>query len=176
MMWKMATVNTLESKNNKNEAEMHLTCSLALLAALSTFKLPLKGLHEIFIASSSPKQVALIGIFSSLLQHWSLSNHDVAIDYIDSFILLTKNNHKRKMAMWTVGPLLGPSAPHIHPASSGGGGAVSVVTSSPPLYPHYTQSILQAVAHRWVLGACHHGGVMGLLVIRKTQHIIFVFE
>jgi hypothetical protein len=48
---------------------MHFTCSSAMLAALGTFKLPLKGFHEIFIASSSPKQVALVvGIFSSLLQ------------------------------------------------------------------------------------------------------------
>ena len=44
----MATVNTLESKNNKNEAKMHFTCSSALLAALGTFKLPLKGLSENF--------------------------------------------------------------------------------------------------------------------------------
>jgi hypothetical protein len=46
----MATVNTLESKNNKNEAKMHFTHSSALLAALGTFKLPPKGLNEIIIA------------------------------------------------------------------------------------------------------------------------------
>jgi len=55
MMQKMATVNTLESKNNKNEVKMHFTCSSALLAALGTFKLPLNGLGEIFIVSSLPK-------------------------------------------------------------------------------------------------------------------------
>jgi len=53
----MATVNTLESKNNKNEAKMHFTCSLALLAASGTFKLPLKGLSEKNFTSLSLKWV-----------------------------------------------------------------------------------------------------------------------
>jgi hypothetical protein len=45
----MATMNTLESKNNKNEVKMHFTCSSALLAALGTFKLPINGLSEIIM-------------------------------------------------------------------------------------------------------------------------------
>jgi hypothetical protein len=52
MMGKMFTVKPLESKSNKNEARMHFTWSLA---ALGTFKLPLSGLDENFIVSSSPK-------------------------------------------------------------------------------------------------------------------------
>jgi len=64
MKRKMATMNTLESENNKNEAKMHFTCSLALLAALSTFKLPLKGLHEISIALI----IGILSLFLSPLQ------------------------------------------------------------------------------------------------------------
>jgi hypothetical protein len=48
----MFTVKPPESKSNKNEARMHFTWSPA---ALGTFKLPLNGLREIFIVSSSPK-------------------------------------------------------------------------------------------------------------------------
>jgi hypothetical protein len=42
---KMATVNTPERKNNKNESKMHFACTSAVLAMLGTFKLHLKGLQ-----------------------------------------------------------------------------------------------------------------------------------
>jgi hypothetical protein len=51
---KMATVNTPESKNNKNEAKMHFTWSSAVLAS---FKLPLKRLSEIIFMNWSLKLV-----------------------------------------------------------------------------------------------------------------------
>jgi hypothetical protein len=37
---KMATVNTLESKNNKNEAKMHFTWSSAVLASARHIQTP----------------------------------------------------------------------------------------------------------------------------------------
>jgi hypothetical protein len=45
MMWKMATVNTLECQN-KNGAKMDFNLCLAVLG---TFKLHRKGLHEIVL-------------------------------------------------------------------------------------------------------------------------------
>jgi len=50
---KMFTMNPPDMKSNKNEEKMHFTWSPAVL---STYKLPLKGLCEIIIVSSSPKQ------------------------------------------------------------------------------------------------------------------------
>jgi hypothetical protein len=49
----MFTVNPPEMKSNENDAKMHFTWSPAVLG---TYKLPLKGLREIIIVSSSPKQ------------------------------------------------------------------------------------------------------------------------
>ena len=41
----MFTVTSPEGKSNKNEARMHFTWSLAVLG---TFKLPIKGLSDIY--------------------------------------------------------------------------------------------------------------------------------
>jgi len=68
----MATVNTLESKNSKDKGKMHFTCSLALLATLGTFKLPLKGVSEIIVTSSSLKNVlsnSLLACFQAFLTY-----------------------------------------------------------------------------------------------------------
>jgi len=40
MTWKMATMNTPESKNNKNEAKMHFIWSLAVLASAQHIQTP----------------------------------------------------------------------------------------------------------------------------------------
>ena len=46
-------MNTLKHKYFENEAKMHFTLSLAVLARTGTFKLPLKGLSKIIFLSLS---------------------------------------------------------------------------------------------------------------------------
>jgi hypothetical protein len=97
----MATVNTLESKNNKNEAKMHFTWSSALLAALGTFKLHLKGLGENFFMSLSLNVYSFVLI---VLSYCSCNNLKLY-----AFVLLT-TKEKAKVATllatsWWLPPL-----------------------------------------------------------------------
>ena len=53
MKSKMATVKPLKHKYFENEAKMHFTCALTVLAGLGTFKLSSKDFDRIFFAQAS---------------------------------------------------------------------------------------------------------------------------
>ena len=82
----MATVNTLERKNNKNESKMHFARTSAVLAMLGTFKLHLKGLGDFFSKFTKKK---FTGYFISFYVFWGgYSTYCLKVEVEEKYILI----------------------------------------------------------------------------------------
>ena len=77
---KMATVKPLKRKCLENEAKMHFTCTMAVLAGLSTFKPPpQRTLTVFFFCTSSSTQQSNFKYFVQVMGlhiSWSSSSLD----------------------------------------------------------------------------------------------------
>jgi len=130
----MATMNILESKNNKNEVKLHFTCSSALLAALSTFKLPFNGLGEIFIVITKMGSLSASLSLLKLIELQAMYYMRINIFFILSTYTY-KNHYERKMSpiLATLSNLMGKRGKIAHAMCMGAAGCH--LTISPSLSP-----------------------------------------